>query len=166
MRDGLLPAVLLCAAFGFVLGAATPRTRWVGLALLCPCTFGASFLPALHPELFTPDRIFIACWSILLFVAGYGLCASRLSLPMAGTLALAVLAGAGAGAVFITSAPRVDGLYVVSASLLCFLARWLIKTKRRVVLNVLQGWLIAIALLGISLPLLIPTPGYAPDHRE
>jgi hypothetical protein len=89
-----------------------------------------------------------------------------MGMPQIITLIIALPIGCAAGSVLISSAARIDSIYAIAASLVCLPAGWLVKTKRRVVLNVLQGWLVAIAVLGISLPIITPTPGYAPDHKE
>jgi hypothetical protein len=44
-------------------------------------------------------------------------------------------------------------------------ARWVLERHQGVVLKILAGWLVAISILTVSLPL-ITTAGYEPDHKD
>lgn len=148
MRDGALPAVVLCLALGLLLAHA-PRRRWL-FALLA---VSASALPAsafAYPPAWQAP-ILVACWVVtLLFIAGV-LVARPLPFPLA--LALAAAAGLLTG-LLTGEAGRPE---VLAAALPCLLVRVpaavLLARRRGIVLKVLASWLGAVAILSAELTL-------------
>jgi hypothetical protein len=84
--------------------------------------------------------------------------------PVSFALPLSVSTGLWSGAVAAASA-QFSSLVALPLVLLLFPARWIVQRDRAIVLQVLSGWLVAVALLMAALPL-ITTAGYEPDHME
>jgi hypothetical protein len=160
MRGGALPPALIFAALGAAMAFVGPRARPWALCLALAAAAAALMAPA-GPAWVEP--IFLGCWiAVLLAAASVHLPAP---LPDLGALALALNSGAWAGAVVAAAGRPRDLLIAAPWILLALPGTWLVATRRPIVVKVAAGWLIAIALLAIVLPL-IPTPGYMPDHMD
>jgi len=120
-----------------------------------------SFVPFNHQW---ADPLFIGCWITVQATAASVHLPGGLRPRLAMLLALNV--GVWAGAVIGVAGKPID----LAASLPCILlalpGRWLVVTKRQIVVKIFASWLIAIGLLAATLQVTTPTPGYAPDHMD
>ena len=161
MRGGALTPALLAAALGFARSYAPARARLWGVAIFGLAALGVSFAK-LSPS--TTDGIFLACWASILITA------ATVHLPRGRTLvAIALLslnAGVWTGAVLAATGKPIDRLIALPVVLLCLPGAWLVSRRWGLGVKVLASWLVAVAILGASLPLLTPTPGYVADHME
>jgi hypothetical protein len=161
MRAGVAPAALLFVALGLVL-AFTPRgvRAWSLLALVA--TLGVfTFVPT--PQAWF-EGVFLGCWLAVIataasvhLVRGIGLFAA---------LVLSVDAGIWANAVISLSGSRLDLLKALPCLLIVWPASWVVRRHDSVPVKVVSSWVIAVAVLAITLQLLPVTPGYLPDHME
>lgn len=161
MRGGALPPALLCAALGLALAFATSRARLVGLLALVLSAIPMAFVPV-DPA--WKDAVFDGCW------VGVILAAASVHLPRGlGARTAAILAlngGLWAGAVIAEAGTPVDLAKSLPVALISFPGAWIVGRGRGIFLKVAAGWLIAIALLAWTLALVVPTPGYVPDHMD
>ncbi len=160
MRGGALPPALLCAALGLALAFAPRRALPACLAGLALAALAASFLPLDEAWI---EAVFLGCWASVV------LAAASVHLPggLGGrtALVLSVNTGFWAGAVVAAAGGRADLLKALPLALLCFPAAWLVARGRGVVVKVVASWLIAVAVLAATLPL-VATAGYEPDHMD
>lgn len=160
MRGGALPPALLCAALGLALSFAPPKARWAGLVVLLGVAVAAS-LPTSAEH--WREAIFLGCWASVI------LAAAAVHLPGGlgprAALILAANGGLWTGLVIGAAGQPQDLAKALPAALLCLPGAWLAQGRRQVVLKVLSSWLIAVAILAASLPL-VPTPGYQADHMD
>lgn len=160
MRGGALPAALIFAALGFALSFAPRRIRAPALLVAAIAAIAMLQVPIgpTHAEL-----VYFACWACVIGAAGSvhlpGGVPGRVALP------LALVCGAGAGAVVTQAGGLRDLAAALPAAVVIVPASWLVSTDRGIAVKVVSSWLIAIAMLAAALPL-TPTPGYAPDHME
>ncbi len=161
MRGGALPPALLCAALGFALAFAPRRMIAPCLTLMAAAALAAS-LTAVPTS--WDDAIFFGCW--LSVVAA----ASAVHLPGGVgrrlALGLSLNTGLWCGAVIALAGARRDLLVSLPLSLLCLPGHLLVARGRSMFLKVPASWLIAVALLAVSLQLAPTTPGYRPDHMD
>jgi len=110
------------------------------------------------------EPVLFACWASAI------LGAVSVHLPqgpgLLTALFLATNAGVWSGAVLATAGTPMDLLRALPWTLLCVPAAWLVSRKLGVVVKVLASWLVAVALLAATLPLMPVTPGYEPDHMD
>ena len=160
MRGGALPPALLCAALGFALAYAPRRVWSAALLALVSVALGVTFIP---PPLAWRDPAFVGCWASIVVTA---LCV-HLPRGVGSRLAvgLGVNGGLWTGAVIAVAGARLDLVKAVPWALLCVPGAWLVATRRGLAIKVAASWLIAVALLAASL-MLVPTPGYVPDHMD
>ena len=160
MRGGALPPALLCAALGFALAYAPPRAWALSLLALVLVATLVTFIP---PPLAWRDPAFVGCWASIVVSA---LC---VHLPRGVgprlALALGLNAGVWTGAVIAVAGARLDLAKALPWALLCLPGAWLVATGKGLAIKVAASWLIAVALLAASL-MLVPTPGYVPDHMD
>ncbi len=160
MRGGPLPVALLCAALGFALAFAQRRARLPALIILCAVAAIALLLPF---HRISPEIVFAGCWvSVALTAATVHLRPHR---PAWFAPMLAANTGLWAGGVVAISGGALDLARALPASLLVFPAAWLIAHRGEIAVKVVASWLVAVAILAATLPI-VPTPGYAPDHME
>ncbi len=161
MRGGALPPALLCAALGLALAFAPRRILLVSIAALAA---PAAAIVGLGLGGAWRDTAFVGCW-ISVIVA-----AASVHLPQGPGPRLAVLlafnSGLWTGAVIATAGSPLDLAKSLPWVLLCLPGGWLAAGGRGIAVKVAAGWLIAIALLVATLPLVTPTPGYVADHME
>ena len=60
----------------------------------------------------------------------------------------------------------IDLLASLPLALLCLPGAWLVSRRGSIAVKVAASWLIAVALLAISLQMAPVTPGYRPDHMD
>jgi len=161
VRGGALPPALLCAALGFALAFAPRRAILPSLLALATCACAVVWRGL---DASWRDGAFIGCW-ISVIAAAAAVHLPR-GVPIWLAVALGLNAGAWAGAVIAVAGAPVDLARSLPAALLCLPGAWLVATGRRIALKVAASWLIAVALLAASLPLITPTPGYVPDHMD
>ncbi len=161
MRGGALPPALLCAALGFALAFAPRRAH--------PPCFAALILPALAVAWLPvdptwKDAAFMGCWASVVVTA------ASVHLPRGlgprQALILALNTGVWAGAVIALAGAPLDLAKSLPWVLLCLPGGWLVASGRAIFLKVAASWLIAVAVLVATLPLVTPTPGYMPDHMD
>ncbi|MDI1365559.1 MAG: hypothetical protein PSX79_11960, partial [bacterium] len=140
---------------------APPRARLWGAIIFGLAALGISVIE-LPPS--TTDGIFLACWASILLTA------ATVHWPRGRTFVaialLSVNAGVWAGAVLAATGKPIDRLVALPVVLLCLPGAWLVSRHWGLGVKVLASWLAAVAILGASLPLLTPTPGYVADHME
>jgi hypothetical protein len=160
VRGGPLPPALLCAALAFALAFAPPRTRLPALIALCIVALVANYLPF---HRISPEIVFAGCWvSVILTAASVFLRPGR---PAWFGPLLGANAGLWSGAVIAISGTTLDLLRSLPAALILLPATWLVSRGGGIAVKVVSSWLVAIAILAATLPI-VPTPGYAPDHME
>lgn len=161
MRGGALPPALLCAALGFALGYAPPRSRLYGIGAAVVAAFAASWIRLPAPWM---ESVFAGCWISVVVAA----CAIHLPRGVGPRLALALALNAGlwAGLVVAGAGVRTDLLKALPWLLLAFPAAWAKARGWGIGVKVAASWLVAIALLCAFLPVTTKTPGYAPDHMD
>ncbi len=161
MRGGALPPALLCAALGFALAFA-PR-RFI-LASLVALVGAAALIVWRGLGASWRDTVFVGCWISVILTA------AAVHLPRGPGPRLAVLlslnVGAWAGAVIAVAGAPLDLAKSLPWAMLCLPGGWLVATGRQIALKVAASWLVAVALLAVSLPFTTPTPGYVPDHMD
>lgn len=160
MRGGSLPPALLCAALAFAL-AFVPRPVIVpSLAVLCGAAIATSLLPL---KVVSSELIFAGCWISIVATAATVHLRGHFGLPTA--LVLGANAGLWAGAVVAVSGTMIDLARALPVALLAFPAGWLVANRGGIAVKVVASWLVAVAILAGTLPI-VPTPGYAQDHME
>jgi hypothetical protein len=161
LRGGALPPALLATALSFALSYAPARARIWGLLIFGMAAVGVSVMK-LSPS--AVDGVFFACWVSIVVTA------ATVHLPRGRTFVVVVLlslnAGAWAGAVLAATGRPMDRLIALPVVLLSLPCAWLVSRRWGLGVKVVASWLVAVAILGASLPLLTPTPGYVADHME
>lgn len=159
MRGGLLPPALVCAALGLALSFARPRNLALALGLFGVSAVAAAAAPCPPaPE----DLLFTACWLTVLATAA----SVHLPRPIGsrGVAILSLNAGLWAGVI-----SHFGGAHNLVAALPFVLlvapGQGLRRRGWGVAVKVAASWLIAIAGLE-ALLVLVPTPGYQPDHMD
>ncbi len=106
----------------------------------------------------------MGCWASVVIAAvsvhlprGLG---SRLA------VALALNTGVWTGAVIALAGAPLDLAKSLPWVLLCLPGGWIVANGRSIFLKVAASWLIAVAVLVATLPVVTPTPGYVPDHMD
>ena len=160
MRGGWLPPALLCGALAFALAFVPARARLPALILLGVAAAITSLLP-LHRV--SPEIVLAGCWiSVALTAASVHLRPGR---PVWFAPVVGVNAGLWAGAVIAISGTALDLLRALPVALIVLPATWLVAHRGGIGVKVVASWLVAVAILAGTLPI-VPTPGYAPDHME
>ena len=160
MNGGIIPALLLCATIALMLSFTTGRVAWFSVA-------GMTATTAVLAQIALPQSlaaaIFVGVWATIIVAAALTYfppaVAQRWALP------LAVVAGAGIGALASISGRKGDLLLALPASLLFVPGRWIVARGYGLGIKIVASWMIAIALLSTFVSL-TPTPGYEPDHME
>lgn len=159
MRGGALPPALLLAALAFALAFAPRRGLLPALAAAIAGALAGSAVALPLSE----DAVFLGAWASVIVTALAVHLPRGAPLPLA--VALAINAGFWAGAtVAIAGSPRDLGVAAL-ATLLIVPARALAAGRAAIAVKVVASWLVAVALLAATLPI-VPTPGYKADHME
>lgn len=159
MRGGIWPPALLCAAMAFALAFAPRHLRLPAIVVIIVTALATSRLPV--PTAWQ-EAIFAGTW-LSVIIAALAVHFTRLQ----GNLLLVLAGNSGiwAGAVTaIAGTPR-DLLRALPLLLLAFPGAWLVANRGGIAIKVAASWLVAIAILVATLPI-VPTPGYARDHLE
>ncbi|TWB49473.1 hypothetical protein [Nitrospirillum viridazoti] len=158
MRSALPPLLLLYAALALSLASA-PRRAWrlcLGLLALV-AGVAATLPPPWH------DGVFVGCWiSVAVTAAGGLVC--RIDRPLAW--GLSVNAGLWSGALAAVTGAPLDLLAALPALALLPAAAWALGHLSFPAVRVMSSWLVAVAVLAVTLACLPVTPGYLPDHLE
>ncbi len=161
MRSEIVPAALLCLALGLALASVPRRVR-------TPCLFALVATLLVFSQWRTPrgwlEVAFLGCWLAVIATAASVHLGARIGLLAA--LVLSVDAGIWASALLSLSSSRFDLLHAAPWALVAVPASWVVRRHGSVPVKVLSSWVIAVAVLAISLQLLPVTPGYLPDHLE
>jgi hypothetical protein len=161
VRDAILAAALACVALGLSL-AFVPKRRWAANLLILATT--STVTASLGVPASWVDGVFLGCW---ICVAAS---ASSVHLPRAAVTraanALSFNAGIWSGAAIALTGSPTGLLRALPYVLACVPAAWIVGRHMPIVVKVASSWLIAIAILSVTLQCLPVTPGYAPDHLE
>jgi hypothetical protein len=161
MRAGVAPAALLFMALGLALAFAPRSVRAPSLFVLCAASGAFAFLPPPQAWL---ERAFLGCWLSVIATAATVYLAREMSLLAA--VGLSLNAGIWASAVISLSGSRLDLLKALPCLLIVLPASWVVRRHAAIPVQVVSSWVIAVAVLAITLQLLPVTPGYLPDHME
>ena len=161
MKAGAAPAALLFLAVGLALAFAPRSARAPSLLALLAALGGVTLARA--PQAWLPG-IFLGCW--LAVIATAASVHLERGLGQFGALVLCIDAGMWAGAVLSLSGSRLDLLKALPCLLIVLPASWVVRRHDSVPVKVVSSWVIAVAVLAITLQLLPVTPGYLPDHME
>lgn len=146
MRDGVLPAAVLCAALGLWLGFAPRRAIPPAVLALVVAAAAASVFP---PPIAWRGAVVVGCFGLAL------LAAAAVHLPrgpgFGPAVASAAAAGVLAGAAVALAGRPVELLKVLPPVLLCLPAGWLVARRRALPVKILASWLAAVALLSAGL---------------
>ena len=160
MRGGALPPALLFAALAFALAFAPRRIVMPAVIVVGLAALVTALLPLPHRW---TEALFSGCWVSIMLTA------ALVHLPRGvatrAALAIAVNAGIWAGATIAVAGAPVDLARALPLVLLVLPSRWLIGRHAGVAVKVAASWLIAVAILAATLPI-VPTPGYVADHME
>ena len=155
-----MPPALLFAALAFALAFAPRRILLPAIGIAAAVALVVAFTT--FPKQWT-EIIFACCW------ISVALTAALVHLPRGLTRLLAVTAAANAGmwagATVGVSGTIGDLARALPTLLLAVPAAWLAAHRGGIAVKVAASWLIAVAILGGTLPI-VPTPGYAADHME
>ena len=160
MRLGVVPAALLFVALGLALAFAARRARAASLLALAATLAVFSVVPVPQARL---EAIFLGCWIAVIATAAS---VHLRGLGLFAALLLSVDAGIWASAVISLSGSRLDLLKALPCSLIVLPAARVVRRYDSVPVKVVSSWVIAVAVLAITLQLLPVTPGYLPDHME
>jgi len=146
MRDGALPAVLLCLAFGMAI--CRQQRHNIALALIILAIGAAATSALVFPdELAAPTAIASAALTVLFVFAVY----SGRAFHPALVAGLGVAASALIGALTSFAGQASLLLFALPATLVAFPAAWLAHTGRAIALKVIASWILAVSLLSIGL---------------
>lgn len=160
MNAGLLPMALLSAGVGTALSFASRRGAWLAVAAL----FAVAALLAIAPlpDSFG-DAVFAGAWLSVIATAALAF------LPGGLRDSWAIVAGANCGAwlgALTSLSPRpLELLFVLPLTLTFLAGQWLAARGHAIAPKVVLSWIVAVASLSFFI-LLMPTPGYQPDHME
>ncbi len=146
MRDGVLPAILMCLAFGMAI--CRQGVRNIALSVIILAIVAAATSALVFPDaLAAPTAISVAGFTALFVFAVY----SGRAFHPALVACLAVAAGVLIGALtsFVGQASLL--LLALPATLIVLPAAWLVRTDRAIALKVLASWILAVSLLSIGL---------------
>ena len=160
MNGGIIPSLLLAATIGLLLSFAPRRLALIAIACMALAA-GLFALPMLPTSLTT--AVFVVVWLTIMVAAGLTFGPPSLAQHLA--IPLAIVAGAGVGALAAVLDRRSDLLLAVPAGLLFVPGAWLVARGRAIGVKIVASWMLAIALLSMFVSL-TPTPGYQPDHME
>ena len=159
MRGGFWPPALLCAALAFALAFVPQRLRLSAIGILVMAALAASrieFPNAWHEAIFAVTWFSVVVAALLVHSPRY---------PAALVLVVAGNTGFWAGAVTAIDGTLRDLALAVPLVLLAWPGGWLVAQRGGIAIKVVASWLVAVAILVAALPI-VPTPGYALDHRE
>ena len=160
MRGAVLPDAMLAASLGLVLSYAKPRQAAEAAGIMAIVALGIAFMPLAG---MSDDVAFTGCW--------IGILAAAASVHLPGgpgpwlARALAVHSGLWAGVVTHVQGGAMAVVMGLPLLLLVIPGQMVVKRNWGIAIKVACSWLIAIALLELGL-MLVPTPGYAPDHMD
>lgn len=160
MRGAALPDALLAASLGLALSYAAPKVARQAAGVMAVVALAIAFFPIAG---LSDDTAFTGCW------IGILLSAASVHLPKGpgpwASRALALNAGVWAGLVTHVEGGAMAAVMGLPLLLLAVAGQMVVKRGWGVAIKVACSWLIAIALLEMGL-MLVPTPGYAPDHMD
>jgi hypothetical protein len=161
MRSGTIPVALLFLALGLALASA-PRQARVPSVLVLVAT-SALFSCSSVPRGWL-DAVFLGC---LISVIGTAASVHLVGgLGARAALVLSLNAGMWAGAVISVSGSSLDLLAVLPCLSIAIPASWVVRRHASIPVKVVSSWLVAVAVLAITLYLLPVSAGYLPDHME
>lgn len=146
MRDGALPAVLLCLAFGMAICRQGLRNIAFSLTILVIVAVATSAL-VFSDVLAAPTAVTTAALTALFVFAVYSGRAFHAALVTCLGVATGILIGA------LTSFGGQASLLLLALpwALFAFPAAWLARRGRAIALKVMASWILAVSLLSIGL---------------
>ncbi len=160
MRGAILPDALLAAAFGFAISFSKPGVQVRTAPVLIVVALGVAMLPIAGVN---DDLAFTGCWLSVLATAALVHLKGGVG-PILATI-VAVNDGVWAGLVTHVSHGAIALAFALPAVLTVVPGRLLVRRGWGIGVKVAASWLIAIAFLEAAL-VLVPTPGYKPDHMD
>ena len=160
MRGAVLPDALLAAAVGMVLSYAEPKIARQAVAAMAVTAMVVALVPWAGVS---DDLAFNGCWVGILLTAA--------SVHIPGTpnpwlsRGLALNAGFWAGLVTHVQGGAFAVMMGLPLLILVVPGQMIVRRGWGIAIKVACSWLIAIAALEIGL-MMVPTPGYAPDHMD
>jgi hypothetical protein len=161
VRNAALPVALACVSLGLSL-AFVPKRAWAANMLVLAIT--SVIIVSLGVPTAWTDRIFLGCWISVAATASSVYMPRAIAARAASILSLH--AGIWSGAAIALAGAPTDVLRTLPCVLACVPAAWIVRRDMPIVVKVASSWLIAIAILALTLQCLPVTPGYAPDHLE
>ncbi len=161
MNAGILPLVMICAAFGFALYATRAREAWIAIALMSATALLVSYLA--KPASGSGETLLFGLWattvvlSLLVHLSN--------GLRGAAVVILALIAGVWMGLASAELGGPRQAFMAVPVALLFLPAAWVRSRGYGIAIKVMSSWLVAISLLAAMVSLM-PTPGYKQDHME
>jgi hypothetical protein len=157
--EATVPAATAAAALALLLGFASTGTILAGLAA---ATLAGLASNALTPASVGESHAILACWAIVVLLAVVVWWPGRIANH--GFVSAAMLTGLVMGAALRTTAnPTV--LVALIPILLTFPTALAVRRGHAIAPRIVAGWLVAVAILGATLPNMIAHPGYVADHR-
>jgi hypothetical protein len=160
MNAGILPFLMICAAFGFAFYATPNREAWRAAAILAVSALVVQFL--VSPVGIGDKVLFLGLWTVTASLAA--LVHLREGLRGGAGMIVALLAGTCLG-MTVKTGEAWHLLLALPVALLFLPSSWLRSLGYGVAIKVMSSWLIAISLLAAMVSL-TPTPGYQQDHME
>jgi hypothetical protein len=161
MRSGTIPAALLFLALGLALAIAPRHARAPSVLVLFAGS--AAFTCVSLPRGWL-DVVFLGCLISVIGTAASVLLVGRIAAGSA--LVLSLNAGMWAGAVIAVSGSSLDLMKALPCLSIVAPASWLVRRQASVPVKVVSSWLVAVAVLAVTLYLLPVSAGYLPDHME
>jgi hypothetical protein len=158
VNAGALPMALQLLALVFALAFAPQKAVAPALSLMSIVAAVAVAFPVAGDGM---TAVFVGSWAGLILVA------VTVHLHAGPSPALSLILGANTGLWFGMIAAASDAssgiLWVLPLALLVLPARWLVARGGGIAIKVVASWLVAVAILCATLPI-VPTPGYVADH--
>ena len=153
--------MLVYAAFAIALAN---ELRAICVRALAALVATSTTVAVVHLPVAWTGAAHLACWTCVV-ACGASACAAN-GLGWRAAIGLALPSGAAAGAIVtLAGAPVALGL-VPLVAVVTLLATRVASRRVPIATKVVSSWLIAVALLAVTLQLIPVTPGYLPDHLE
>ncbi len=160
MRGAILPDALLSAALGLALSFSTPKVARNSALILV----GVAIVTAMAPIAgFNDDVAFTGCWLSVLATAALVHLKGGAGPILAGIIA--ANDGIWAGLITHVSYGASALAFALPAVIVFLPGLLMVRRGWGICVKVAASWLIAIAFLEAAL-VLVPTPGYKPDHMD
>jgi len=160
MNGGILPLLLICVTVGLALSLVGRRDAWLGLTAILLSALAVSMLPIAADA----SKLIFAGLFLSTIVTAALVYLPR-EWPREWAIPVAVNAGGWAGALASLSAMHSALWLALPLCLLFVPGRWIEQRGLGIAVKVAASWMIAISSLSLFV-LMMPHPGYIPDHME